>query len=487
MEKLSRRTFTLAANLAPAALGASVQLAERRPNILCILMDDMAARALSCYGNPYVKTPNLDRLAAEGMRFTQAYVTPQCTPTRATLLTGQYTARNRMWHVIPYYATPWGRVEEPNYTESLPRGAFTLAKGLKAAGYATACLGKWHLTTGPDGDYNSLRPSGAPHFGFDEGVEGMPKEVMAYDRGVNMLTDRAINFIQKNKDRPWFCYLPHHATHHVLAAPPELVAKYRDLGFPEKGLNNALVLASMEHADRGIGRLLEHVGGNTAVVFFTDNGGIYRRYDPKPQRRPDGGWELTDPQYEFESTPLREGKGFAYEGGIRVPLIVRWPGQVKPGTICHAPVHVVDFLPTLFDMAGASAPRGYPLDGVNLRPLFDGRGAIPERSLYWYMPLYDTRWAGTPCAVVRRGDHKLIEYFGDYFDGTRHVIGNKVELFDLRKDIGETKNLAPDLPKLADSLRADLHAWIQSCGAAAPGLNARFDPARALEESKLRP
>ncbi|MCU0246779.1 MAG: sulfatase-like hydrolase/transferase, partial [Bryobacter sp.] len=197
---LTRRTF----------LGTPLALqAQSKPNVLFILMDDMAARALSCYGNPHVKTPNLDRMAGEGMRFTQAYVTPQCTPTRATLMTGQYTARNRMWHVIPYYGTPRGRTEEPNYVESLPRGSFTLAKGLKSAGYATACLGKWHLTTGPDGDYGSLKPDGAPHFGFDEGLDGMPKEVMAYDRGVNFLTDRAIDFIGRHQGRPWFCYLSH--------------------------------------------------------------------------------------------------------------------------------------------------------------------------------------------------------------------------------------------------------------------------------------
>jgi arylsulfatase A len=478
---VSRRNFisTLAAPL--AARG------ESKPNILFILMDDMSARALSCYGNPYVQTANLDRLASQGMRFTQAYVTPQCTPTRATLLTGQYTARNRMWHVIPYYAAPWGRVEEPNYVESLPRGAFTLANGLKAAGYATACIGKWHLTTGPDGNYNTLRPAGAPHFGFDEGVESIAKEVMDYDRGVNFLTDRAIDFIRRNQGRPWFCYLSHHATHRVLAAPPELIARYRGKGFPETGLNSALVLASMEHMDTGIGRVLEHAGGNTAVVFLTDNGGIYRSYSQKPRRRSDGGWELTDPVYEFESTPLREGKGYAYEGGIRVPMIVRWPGHVPAGAVNDTPVHAVDLMPTFFDMAGASAPRGYPLDGVNLRPMLEGRGRPAERSLYWYMPLYDILWAGTPCAIVRRGDHKLIEYFGDSYDGPRHVIGNKLELYDLRRDVGETRNLAGDMPQLAEQMRADLHAWIQSCGSPVPGLNARFDQERALEQIKVRP
>jgi len=477
---LSRRALLAAAAFQPVP--------APRPNILFILMDDMSARALSCYGNPHVQTPHLDKLAAEGMRFTQAYVTPQCTPTRATLFTGQYTARHRMWHVIPYYGTPRGRVEEPNFTESLPRGAFTLAKGLQAAGYATACLGKWHLTTGPDGDYNSLRPAGAPHYGFDEGLDGIPKEAMAHDRAVDFLTTKALDFIQRQNAarRPWFCYLSHHATHRVLAAPPGLVAKYRARGFPESGLNSALALACMEHMDAGIGRLLAQVDGNTLVVFLTDNGGIYRSYSPKPRRTSDGNWELADPQYEFESTPLREGKGFAYEGGIRVPLIVRWPGRVKAGAVCDTPVHAVDWLPTLLDVAGGHAPAGYPVDGVSLRPLLEGRGRFAPRALYWYMPLYDIRWAATPCAAVRQGDYKLIEYFGDSFDGATYRPGHRLELYHLRDDAGETRNLAAAMPALASRMRDDLHAWIQRCGAVVPGLNARYDPERALEETRVR-
>ncbi len=490
---ITRRQFLGTA----AALGSAASAQDAKPNILMILMDDMASRSLSCYGNPYLKTPNLDRLAAEGMRFTQAYVTPQCTPTRSTFLTGQYTARNRMWHVIPWYGTPWGRTEEPPYVESLPRTAFTLAKGMKAAGYATACIGKWHLTTGTDGDYGSLKPAGAPHFGFDTGLDPIPPATMKYDRGVDLLSEKAIEFIQRNRERPWFCYLSHHAIHRVLAAPPELVKKYRDKGFPETGLNNATLLASMEHMDTGIGRVLYKLkefglAEKTAVFFMTDNGGIYEHFDPTPVRDSSGTWKLTTRDYEFESTPLRAGKGFAYEGGIRVPLIVRWPGKVKPGQVSDTPAHIVDLMPTFFEIAGGGAarpPAGYVMDGQSLVPVITGKGKSPaaNRALYWYMPLYDIRWAGTPSAAMREGDYKLIEAFGDYFEDDKHRIGNRLELFNLRTDIGEKNNLAQKDPKRAARMQGQLHKWIESCGSPVPGQNARYDPARALEETKTKP
>jgi arylsulfatase A len=485
---MNRREFLAAASALPLTGAAD------RPNVLFILMDDMAARSLSCYGNPYLKTPNLDRLAAEGMRFTQAYVTPQCTPTRATLMTGQYTARNRMWHVIPGYWAPWARVEEPVYATELPRSPFTVAKGMKAAGYATACLGKWHLSGAADGGYNSLRPASAPAFGFDEGVEQMPKDLMAYDRGVDLLSSRAIDFIERHRDKPWFCYLSHHAIHRVLAAPPELIAKYRAKGFPEKGLNNATLLASLEHMDAGIGRVVRRVDElglreKTAIVFLTDNGGIHRIYNQPPERGADGKWRLTPGDPEFDSTPLREGKGFAYEGGIRVPMIVRWPGVVKAGTVEHTPVHAVDLLPTFLELAGTRAPGGHTVDGVSLARLWRGQGKLAPRPLYWYMPLYDLNWAATPCAIVREGKYKLIEYFGDSFDDSPRPMyrtGQRLELYDLDADISEKRDLAAEMPERVRAMQRGLHAWIRSCNVTVPGLNERYDESRCLQISRQK-
>ncbi|MBL8211430.1 MAG: sulfatase [Bryobacterales bacterium] len=491
---MDRRQFLSSAAALPLAAQPN---ASAKPNVLLILMDDMASRTLSCYGNPHVETPHLDQLAREGMRFTQAYVTPQCTPTRATLLTGQYTARNKMWHVIPWYGAPWGRVAEPAYAEQLPRSTCTLAKGMRTAGYRTACFGKWHLSTNADGGYPSLKPEAAPAFGFDEGLAQMPKDIMAHDRGVDMLSDKAVDFIERYKDRPWFCYLSHHAIHRVLAAPPTLVAKYKAKGFPDKGLNNATLLASMEHLDTGIGRVLKclddlNLRQNTVVIFLTDNGGIYESYNPKPVRAAKGEWHIQPADSEFESTPLRAGKGFAYEGGIRVPLIVRWPGKVKAGTVEHTPVHAVDLLPTLLDIAGAKAPASHTVDGVSLTRLWQGRAKLPSRAFFWYMPLYDLRWLGTPCAVIRDGDYKLIESFGDYVDTQPNQpavyrTGQRLELYNLKEDIGETRNLAASQPQRAQAMQRRLHAWIESCGSPVPGLNTHYDESRPLEETRVKP
>jgi arylsulfatase A len=488
--QITRRNFTrnlAAAALTPAALGAAV-----KPNVLFILMDDLGYPSLGCFGNKYVPTPNLDRLAAEGMKFTQAYVTPQCTPTRSTLLTGQYTARNKMWHVIPGYGYPLARVAEPPFRVNLSREAFTFGKGMKIAGYATACIGKWHLTANQDGSYVGLNPAASHFYGFDtvQTPAVDPKEHQTGDKAVNRFTDEAIAFIERNRNRPWFCYLPHHSIHGPVAAPEEIVRKYSAKGYPEKGLNNATYLAAIEHFDTAIGRLLaalDRMGQRerTMVVFLTDNGGVYRSYGPKPEA---AGTGLRMPLAEtvFSNAPLRAGKGFSYEGGIRVPMIVRWPGVTKAGAVCDIPVHAVDMMPTFFEAAGARTPDGYTADGVSLVSLFKG-GSLRPRPLYWYMPFYDVRWLSTPNAVVRDGDYKLIESFGDYIDedgGGEYRIGRRLELFDLRKDPAETTNLAERMPELAARLSKQLRAWIRSTGSAIPGDNPKYDAAHALDEAK---
>ncbi len=488
MSKLNRRQFLLGAAPFAAAFGAPA----RKPNVILILMDDMAQRALSCYGNPYVRTSNIDRLAKEGMRFTDAYVTPQCTPTRATILTGQYTARNRMWHVIPKYGYPWARVEEPDYSDDITREAFLLSKGMKAAGYATGCYGKWHLTVSDDGDYVALKAAAAKHYGFDSVAgPGPPREIHTGDKGVNRLTAEAVRFIEDNRSRPFFLYLAHHTIHGPVLAPPELVAKYRAKGFPESGLHNATYLAALEHMDNAIGKVLDKLDelkltASTAVLFLTDNGGVFERFNRKGAES--NPRKLEKDMVEFSNEPLRAGKGSSYEGGIRAPLIVRWPGVTPPGSVCRTPVHGVDLMPTLFEMAGAKPPKGYVMDGVSLVPLLRGNGKIPNRALYFYMPFYDILWAHTPSAVIREGDWKLIEFFGDYISPETgdYVEGNRVELYNLRSDIGERNNLAAKEKERAERMRARLHEWIRSCGAVIPKLNPKFDPAKMLTQVSLR-
>jgi arylsulfatase A-like enzyme len=406
-------------------------------------MDDMGQRALSCYGNPLLKAPHLDGLAAEGMRFTGAYVTPQCTPTRATILTGQYTARNRMWHVIPWYGTPWGRVREPEFKENPAREQFILPKGMKAAGYTTAIFGKWRLTRNEDGNYIGLR-NGASD-GFDAVMKSgsSPNEPGEDDQGAVRLTSEAIAFIEANRNRPFFRYLAHYTTHPKVTARAEIVKKHRDQGATAEGLHNATYPAELEHME----------GRNR----------------------------------EFSNEPLRAGKGSNYEGGVRVPLIVRWPGAVRPGGVCRTPVHGVDLMPTFFGMCGVKAPAGHVQDGVSIEPLLRGK-TISPRVLFGCTPFYELNWAVTPSAQIREGNYKRIGSFGDYIDAeNRYREGHRLELFHRASDTGEKNNLASRDKARAQELQKKLHEWIRWCGAEIPGPNPRYDPKRCLEQTSQRP
>lgn len=471
--------------------------AQPRPNILFILTDDQGWATLGCYGSKKVPTPHLDRLASEGMRFTDAYVMPQCTPTRAALFTGQHTARNGMWHVIPWYGLPWARMQEPAFREQLPREWPTLPKELRKAGYATGMAGKWHLTSGADGDYVQLK-AGDAH-GFDFVASRGPGTQNEGDKWVDHLTDSAIGFIRahqtKNEEqgtknpKPWFFYLAHHTLHGVVSAPAELVKKHRDAGAPEEGMFNATYLAAIEHLDTSIGRLMAALDEmkqreNTLVVFLSDNGGLDTNYNI-------GSAQLTVNKQEFDNTPLRAGKGSPYEGGIRVPCLVRWPTQVKAGQVCTTPVHITDWMPTLLEVAGALAPSDSAkaettLDGIDISPLFRGE-ALPERPLYFHMPLYDLRWAATPCAVIREGDWKLVEHFGDSFDADlRYQPGRKLELFNLRADLSESHDLSTTEKARADAMSAKLHTRLKSIPAPIPVENPHFDATRQFEETKTK-
>ena len=468
--------------------------APQRPNILLILTDDQGWPTLGSYGGAHVATPHLDRLAEEGMRLTDAYVMPQCTPTRASLLTGQHTARNGMWHVIGWYGYPWAPVGEPTFREQLSRETFTLAKGLRAAGYATACIGKWHLTNNADGHYVHLRQAAATHYGFD--VSPDPPHLKYHqegDKGVGWLTDQAISFMTERRDEPWFVYLAHHTIHGPVVAPEEIVARYRDRGAPEEGLFNASYLAAIETLDTSVGRLLKAVDesgqrNETLVVFLSDNGGVHEVYDPFQFRAPAGPVQrLRVTRREYSNAPLRAGKGSPYEGGIRVPCLVRWPGIVEPGSVVSTPVHVVDWLPTLLAAGRATVPATHAVDGVNLIPLLRG-GMLPPRALYWYLPLYDLRWGGTPCAVIREGRWKLIHFFGDRVtaDGT-YAAGEAVELYDLENDLGERRDLSKTRPEVTARLIERLDKWMMSIPAERPGPNPHFDPAQSLWETREKP
>jgi arylsulfatase A len=461
------------------------------PNILFVLTDDQGWPTLGCYGNRFVPTPHLDRLAADGARFTDAYVMPQCTPTRAALLTGQHTARTRLWHVIPWYGTPWAPVRESACAEQLPRDTFTFPKGLRAAGYTTGIAGKWHLTTNADGNYMGLKAEAAQHYGFDFSAPPGPGSQNEGDKHVDYLTDQAIAFMRRHRERPWFFFLSHHTVHGKVSAPPALVEKHRARGAPATGLHNATYLAALEHLDNSIGRLLAAVDDlglreRTLVVFLSDNGGVYQINDMKPfNEGPGTARQLRVASEEFSNAPLRAGKGSHYEGGIRVPCLVRWPGVIRAGTVSDTPIHVVDWAATFLAAAGAPAPS--PLDGANLLPLFRGE-PLPPRPLFWHLPFYELRWGVTPCAVIRDGEWKLIDYFGDSIDDAGHYrSGARVELFNLRTDLSEKTDLSAREPARAAQLQSTLRAWLRSVGAEIPGANPHNDPARPLKEVRTKP
>lgn len=451
-----------------------------KPNILIIFIDDFGWPGIGCYGNSRVETPNIDRLSNEGMKFTDAYVNPQCTPTRASLLTGQHTARLRMWHVVGRYGFPFARMHEPPYRQNLPAETYTVAEALRDNGYYTALLGKWHLSTWskrfpvPDGYYTTLFQEGKDKHGFDYvDIAPNPNYHQRGDKGVDYLTDEAIQIMQDHQDKhnqPFFIYLSHHTIHGPVLAPRSLVQKYLDLGYPEEGQWNATYLAAIEHMDQSVGRLLDTMKElgleeNTIVMFYTDNGGVEKFYS---------------------NAPLRAGKGSAYEGGIRVPLLFRWPGKIEAGKVSNLPVHVTDIYPTLLKLTGSESKKDWILDGISVAPELLGEEMTRNRELFWYMPLYDYQWGATPSAVIRSGDYKLILSFGDYYD---HHTDNydptgRLELYNLQEDLGETHDLSEKEPELCRQMEERLMHWIvEEMHAPLPVENPSYDRSRIFERS----
>ncbi len=480
MKHLITRTAALLALflLLPSTAQSRQADPPEKPNILLIFIDDMGWPAVSALGNEHVTTTNIDRIANEGMLFTDAYVNPQCTPSRASLLTGQHTARTRFWHVVGRYGYPYMRLDEPPYEENLSREAYTLAEMMQDNGYRTAINGKWHLHTwgsrypDPDGYYTYLFEKANPFYGWDYNT--IPENMQYHqqgDKGVDFLTDEAIGFMDQSSDQPFFIYLSHHTIHGPVLAPGKLIKKYLRKGYPEEGVHNATYLAAIEHMDNSVGRILDHMdqsglAENTMVIFLTDNGGV---------------------DMEFSNAPLRYGKGSMYEGGMRVPMMVRWPGKIDAGAVCNTPVHAIDIYPTLLEIGGKRMEQEWILDGTSIVPLLTESGEIGRETLYWYMPLYDAAWGATPCAVIREGDYKLIEFFGDYCDREddwKYIPQGRTELYNLSDDIGEKNDLAANMPELTSRLRDELYAWISEMDAPLPILNKRYDPGRTWERTR---
>jgi len=441
-----------------------------KPNILFILADDLGYTDLGCYGSGYYETPNLDRLAGEGMRFTSNYSNgPNCQPTRACLMSGRYTPRHGV-----YTVATGARGKEKfrkmipveNHTR-LPLSEVTLARVLKDAGYATAHAGKWHLG---NGDY--LPDRRGFDFNFGGSAAGSPRSYFSPYHNPHLadgpkgeqLTDRLtreiIRFIEAHRDRPFFAYLATYAVHTPLQAKPEKIAKYKAKP-PVNGHHNPTYAAMIESVDENVGRLLatlDRLGltEKTIVIFTSDNGGVGGYVDAGVR----GAREITN------NAPLRGGKGMLYEGGIRVPLMVKWPGIVKPGATCDEPVISLDFYPTLAELAGATVPSRQQLDGESILPLLTsgGRAKLARDAIYWHFPGYlqaNARlgtWRTTPVGAIRKGDFKLIEFFED----------SHTELYNLQNDIGERHDLSAAMPGKTRELYDQLEAWRQRVKAPMP-------------------
>ncbi|NCO92389.1 MAG: aryl-sulfate sulfohydrolase [Armatimonadetes bacterium CG_4_10_14_0_8_um_filter_66_14] len=459
----------------PARRRGSAEAAERKPNLVLLFADDLGWTELGCFGSGYYETPNLDRLCAQGVRFTSAYsAAANCAPSRACLLSGQYVPRHGVYTVggkrrfdNDKRLLKWNerKLLAPDNEDRLPPEKVTFAEALKAAGYATGMFGKWHL-----GNDESARPkaqgfdeavvmAGAQHFGFN--TIPPPKTKPGKDDYLSdYLADQALAFLERNRDRPFLLYLPDFLVHVPLEAKQALIEKYQRKP-PVGGHGNPVYAGMVEALDFSFGRVLKKLdelglADNTLVVFFSDNGGVGSAKNRGLDHA--GGTTSND--------PLRGMKGMLYEGGIRVPMIARWPGVTRPGTVCAEPVHGVDLFPTFLEAAGATPPTDQVLDGESLVPLLAGRAEHLKRTeLFWFMPGY-LPGRQAPANAMRSGDWKLIESFED----------GRLELFNLKDDLGETRDIAAELPDKVKELHERMRRWRQSVGAQIPPRNPDWDP-----------
>jgi arylsulfatase A-like enzyme len=459
---------------------ANCWAAAPRPNIVFILADDLGYTDVACFGSKFYETPNIDRMAASGIRFTSGYTCgPNCAPTRAALMSGQYGPRTGVYTVGSIERFDWrSRPLRPvdNVTQ-LPLSKITIAQSLKKAGYATAMFGKWHL-----GEAGPYHPS---QRGFDEAIVSMGVHFdfvthppVEYPKGAylaDFLTDKAVDFIRRHKEGPFFLYLPHFAVHKPLEAKDNLIAKFKTKP-PVGGHNDPTYAAMIASVDESVGRVLAllnelKIAENTLVIFASDNGGVggYVREGIKQ------AGDVTD------NAPLRGGKGMLYEGGIRVPYIFRWPGRIPSGTVCDQPINSVDLYPTLLEVAGIQPPPNYPLDGVSYFKALTSGGKAPlnRDAIFWHFPGYlgagAGSWRTTPAGAIRSGDWKLQEFFED----------GRIELYNLRDDLGQTNNLAQKLPDKTKELHTRLAAWRQEINAPMPTKNTeQGQPAKAKKGKK---
>ncbi len=434
---------------------------KKKPNILFILVDDLGWADLGCYGNRFNETPNIDKLAQEGLRFTDFYAAGAvCSPTRASIMSGQYQARFGLTAHIPGHWRPFERVAEPPCNLSMPLEIMTIAEALNAAGYTTAHFGKWHLGHSPrEQGFDQAIVTGGRH----EYPRFRTTPRMKIKKGTRLaqfLTDQTIEFMKKSKDRPFFIHLSHYAVHIPLDTTAELQKKYENKkkvkGYP----CNPTYAGLLEEVDQSVGQLmaaLDELGlaDDTVVVFTSDNGGLISRYN--------GGEICTS------NLPLRSEKGSLYEGGVRVPLIIRWPQHVPQNSTSSEPTISIDFYPTFLELGGVKNFQKQVLDGKSLVPIMSNpKDQLKREALFWHYPHYHH---SRPASAIRLRDWRAIEFFDT----------GKIELYNLKKDIGEKNNLADKMPEKVAEMRERLQQWRSEVCAQMPQRNPAFNPKRSHE------
>jgi arylsulfatase A-like enzyme len=463
--------------------------AKRGPNFVFFLIDDLGGTDVGCFASSFYETPNIDRLAAQGMKFTDAYAAcPVCSPTRASIMTGKYPARLGI--------TQWigGPNEPTEYLHYMPLEEATIAETLKEAGYVTGFVGKWHLGDRPyypdkqgfdvniGGDNSGSPPTYFyPYRKNNRALEEMPPGGEEGEYLTDRLTDESLKFLDANKDRPFLLYLSHYAVHTPIESKQGLTDKYKAKAdrmpatdgpkfVPAYGRyqtrqyqDNAIYAGMVQSVDESVGRVIDKleelgVAENTVVIFMSDNGGLSTQPGDAPT----------------SNLPLRAGKGWLYEGGIREPMIIKWPGVVKQGSMCSEPVTSTDFYPTMLEMAGMRLRPRQHVDGVSLVPLLMGVGSPDRKAIYWHYPHYHGS-GSRPSGAVRAGDYKLIEWYEN----------GAVELYNLRDDISEKEDLAEKMPEKAAELKAMLAKWRKQVNAKMPASGPR-DDFDAFSEAKRK-
>jgi arylsulfatase A-like enzyme len=500
-----------------------------RPNVVLFLVDDLGWRDLGCYGSTFYETPRIDEFARRSMRFTQAYATCHvCSPSRASLMTGKYPARLGLTDWLPGRKDfAFQKLKNARTRQRLPDRQPTIAEVLKKHGYRTAHIGKWHLGEEPDGPlargfdvqiprWNKGWPKAGYHAPFQ--LDGLSDSTGDYltDR----LTEEAIRFMEENRDRPFFLYLSHFAVHDPIQGRSDLVKKYAakherrqqaNEGAPfvlednpdsgqkrsptersallddeayrgykvfegrtvkvKQTQDNVQFAAMVESMDESFGRVVSRLkelelNERTVVIFTSDNGGMSAANFGNPNRVISPA--QVDAAYATSNLPLRGGKGWLYEGGIRVPLIVSWPAQGRSGE-CHVPVVGTDLFPSILEMAGIDERSPGAQDGISLATLLRGATQLNRDAIYWHFPHYSNHGMQSPGGAIRSGDYKLLEYFEN---GT-------VQLFNLKNDPAEQRDLADAEPQRAAALLATLREWRRDVKAATMAPNPAYSGSKA--------